>query len=460
MAISDVDLKPTEAMARAAERGLRLREEHGRGGTEVGVARARDIKNRKNLSPGTVRRMHSYFSRHAVDKEGKGWGKDSAGYIAWLLWGGDPGESWASRKVKELEKASGKSESSRGELFCPLNVQRYDPDIQEERPTMFSRASIITTLGLAASPAIFAKPSKTSKPSKDKGKESILKPKAERQAAWKEQRNKHIVNALKLAEAIIRNPKFLTKGDPSNASKVAYDIGFYIEDLEQAGDKKGANTIRAAIKIAKAITRKRKGEVDSYVPATMRDYLDMARGFEASPTIFAKPRPKDSSKDGVVGNADVPIAVAAKLDKYAKEVAAAIKASGVANVYANRDNMQRDDWTIEVWPKKLKPDIDNVVQVSVTVMSPAWRKVPGVKDGELFYQIQIDGGNSPGSTGPAPSVAALAKMAIKALSKVSKKSFGIEDACWPGYEAVGMKTKDGKRVPNCVPAKSSRKATK
>ena len=40
----DIDFKPTEEMASNAERGLALREKHGRGGTAIGVARARDIK--------------------------------------------------------------------------------------------------------------------------------------------------------------------------------------------------------------------------------------------------------------------------------------------------------------------------------------------------------------------------------------------------------------------------------
>jgi hypothetical protein len=70
--LQDLDLKPTESMAGNAKRGLELRREHGRGGTGVGVARARDISNRKNLSPQTVGRMYSYFSRHEVDKKGKG----------------------------------------------------------------------------------------------------------------------------------------------------------------------------------------------------------------------------------------------------------------------------------------------------------------------------------------------------------------------------------------------------
>ena len=70
--LADLDLKPTESMASNARRGLELRKEYGRGGTSVGVARARDISNRTNLSPQTVQRMFSYFSRHEVDKQGKG----------------------------------------------------------------------------------------------------------------------------------------------------------------------------------------------------------------------------------------------------------------------------------------------------------------------------------------------------------------------------------------------------
>lgn len=118
-AIEDVDLKPTEEMAALAARGLELRDEFNRGGTEVGVARARDLKNRVNLSPETVQRMHSFFSRHRVDLEATGArageeGYPTAGAIAWMLWGGDPsdpdgaGAGWAARKVEEIERESKK----------------------------------------------------------------------------------------------------------------------------------------------------------------------------------------------------------------------------------------------------------------------------------------------------------------------------------------------------------------
>jgi len=101
---------PTQAMADEAQRGLDWRAEFGRGGTEVGVARARDISNKKDLSNDTIGRMVSYFARHEVDKDAQGFrpgedGYPSAGRIAWALWGGDPGKSWAD---KEWAKIQGK----------------------------------------------------------------------------------------------------------------------------------------------------------------------------------------------------------------------------------------------------------------------------------------------------------------------------------------------------------------
>lgn len=34
-----------------------------------------------------------------------------------------------------------------------------------------------------------------------------------------------------------------------------------------------------------------------------------------------------------------------------------------------------------------------------------------------------------------------------------------KDPCWKNYDQVGMKTKDGKKVPNCVPKKSTKSKT-
>ena len=101
--------KPTAGMREEAQRGLDWRKEYGRGGTEVGVARARDIVNGKNLSEDTVKRMFSFFSRHEVDKQAEGFspgeeGYPSAGRIAWALWGGDAGFSWSRDNVAGMDE--------------------------------------------------------------------------------------------------------------------------------------------------------------------------------------------------------------------------------------------------------------------------------------------------------------------------------------------------------------------
>lgn len=96
---------PTKEMSVNARRGLKLRKMLNRGGTAVGVARARDIINRKNLSEKTILRMYSYFARH--NGEAKNVAKDgnpSAGAIAWLLWGGNEGKNWAKAQRLKILK--------------------------------------------------------------------------------------------------------------------------------------------------------------------------------------------------------------------------------------------------------------------------------------------------------------------------------------------------------------------
>lgn len=99
---------PNESMKEEAQRGLDWRKEFGRGGTEVGIARARDIVNGANLSDDTIGRMVSYFARHEVDKEAEGFrvgekGYPSNGRIAWALWGGDAGKTWSENEYAKIQ---------------------------------------------------------------------------------------------------------------------------------------------------------------------------------------------------------------------------------------------------------------------------------------------------------------------------------------------------------------------
>ena len=109
-ALSDEDRTPPKDVVDAARRGLDLREEHGRGGTEVGVRRAEQLGARETVSDRDIKSMYSYFARHAVDRHGRNWAdpvKPSAGYIAWQLWGGDAGRAWINGLRARLREAQG-----------------------------------------------------------------------------------------------------------------------------------------------------------------------------------------------------------------------------------------------------------------------------------------------------------------------------------------------------------------
>lgn len=110
----EINLVPTSGMATEAQRGLDWKSEGFDGGTSIGVGRARQLVSRKELSPRTVRRMHSFFSRHEVDKKAEGFSPGEKGYpsngrVAWALWGGDAGQTWAAAKCETLDNLEGKS---------------------------------------------------------------------------------------------------------------------------------------------------------------------------------------------------------------------------------------------------------------------------------------------------------------------------------------------------------------
>lgn len=105
----DIEFIPPDDVAEEAARGLEMRRRYGRGGTEIGVARATQLKNKRTVSPHTINRMTSYFARH--DGEGDNTeenGEPSAGAIAWKLWGGDPGRRWSNKVKNQMDRADDK----------------------------------------------------------------------------------------------------------------------------------------------------------------------------------------------------------------------------------------------------------------------------------------------------------------------------------------------------------------
>ena len=108
-----IEFKPPQDVADEAATGLEWRKKYGRGGTEVGVARAVQLKNRRTVSPDTIKRMVSYFARHSGEGDNKQPnGEPSAGAIAWKLWGGDAGKRWSEKVRDQMLSADEKSTKS------------------------------------------------------------------------------------------------------------------------------------------------------------------------------------------------------------------------------------------------------------------------------------------------------------------------------------------------------------
>jgi hypothetical protein len=106
-------------MIAAAKRGIKLRKEHGRGGLTTkqagkmgigsGYQRALDIAEGQNLSPKTVKMMKGFFGRHKRNKKYHKQKPPSNALISWLLWGGDAGEKWSNKIVRQMEAADKKA---------------------------------------------------------------------------------------------------------------------------------------------------------------------------------------------------------------------------------------------------------------------------------------------------------------------------------------------------------------
>jgi hypothetical protein len=127
---SHIDFTPPQGAQDAGKRALEVRADKPpsqRGMTEVGIARARDLANGKELSPDTVRRMLNYFTRHEGDKQGSTWDDQGKGWQAWHGWGGDAGFAWARKVVKQMDAADKQAQALRAYSEA-LNVSYDIPD--------------------------------------------------------------------------------------------------------------------------------------------------------------------------------------------------------------------------------------------------------------------------------------------------------------------------------------------
>jgi len=130
---SDIDFTPPQGVKEAAKRGLEVRATKPasqRGGTPVGIARARDLSGGKEISPDTARRMKAFFDRHEVDKEGSTWSEKGKGWQAWQLWGGDAGYAWAKKLVKQMNS---RDEQLEEPSACPIATQDIKTNLENRQ---------------------------------------------------------------------------------------------------------------------------------------------------------------------------------------------------------------------------------------------------------------------------------------------------------------------------------------
>ena len=99
-AYDDMDFSIPAAVKKAAQSGLDLHAKHKRGGTSVGMGTAKALVGNSKASPEKVRHIAKYFPRHAGDNLDD---KTSNGWIAWQLWGGHAGRTWAESLVKRMD---------------------------------------------------------------------------------------------------------------------------------------------------------------------------------------------------------------------------------------------------------------------------------------------------------------------------------------------------------------------
>jgi lambda family phage portal protein len=128
-----IDFTPPQGVKEAAKRGLEVRATKPasqRGGTPVGIARARDLSGGREISPDTARRMKAFFDRHEVDKEGSTWSEKGKGWQAWQLWGGDAGYAWAKKLVKQMNS---RDEQLEEPAACPIATQDIKTNLENRQ---------------------------------------------------------------------------------------------------------------------------------------------------------------------------------------------------------------------------------------------------------------------------------------------------------------------------------------
>lgn len=121
----EINFSIPAGVKKQAEMGLAMSKEFNRGGTSVGKNTARYLVANSVAGPEKVRHIARYFPRHEIDlrtpanSQPGAKGYPGAGLIAWKLWGGDAGRSWASKLVKSMNRIDEEKSLAVEEIKAP-----------------------------------------------------------------------------------------------------------------------------------------------------------------------------------------------------------------------------------------------------------------------------------------------------------------------------------------------------
>jgi len=106
-----INFIPPKTVSNQSKKGLKYRKKYKPTEGEIAVKIARKLIRRDKLTPGKVKQMAGFFSRHksreVADKfKDEPW-RDRK-YVIYLLWGGDSGRAWAEKVKTQMARADKK----------------------------------------------------------------------------------------------------------------------------------------------------------------------------------------------------------------------------------------------------------------------------------------------------------------------------------------------------------------
>ena len=157
---SDLNFKIPDGVKKQAQMGLDMSREYNRGGTSVGKNTANYLVNNTIAAPRKVRHIAKYFPRHEVDlrtpansRPGAD-GYPGAGLIAWKLWGGDAGRTWATKLVDAMnrrdEEKSFQVEESKAPAMSAMVEKALKNKVKEHNEKYGDSAGKRATYGMLA----------------------------------------------------------------------------------------------------------------------------------------------------------------------------------------------------------------------------------------------------------------------------------------------------------------------